>query len=143
VPNHFTVRLTDDHERSSPMEDSLVRELIDAAREHARDEGYGFIGPSRSISVDRPEAAHRQLRARPGRLSGPEGGAPPGSLVLPTGEQVVLGEYVLSIGRLPECTITLGDPNVSRRHAEIRPHGDGWLLTTSARPTAPWSTAPP
>ena len=25
------------------------------------------------------------------------------------------------MGRLPECTITLNDPNVSRRHAEIRP----------------------
>jgi hypothetical protein len=38
---------------------------------------------------------------------------------------VVLGEYLLTVGRLPECTITLGDPNVSRRHAEIRPSGSG------------------
>ena len=29
----------------------------------------------------------------------------------------------VEIGRLPECTIVLSDPNVSRRHAEIRRHG--------------------
>jgi pSer/pThr/pTyr-binding forkhead associated (FHA) protein len=63
-----------------------------------------------------------------GRLRAAEGGAT-AHLLLPTGEQVVLGEYLLSMGRLPECTITLADPNVSRRHAEIRPHGDAWLLT--------------
>jgi pSer/pThr/pTyr-binding forkhead associated (FHA) protein len=27
------------------------------------------------------------------------------------------------IGRLPECTVVLGDPNVSRRHAEVRRQG--------------------
>jgi len=44
-----------------------------------------------------------------------------GHLLLPSGERVVVGTDVVSIGRLPECTITLTDPNVSRRHAEVRP----------------------
>lgn len=44
-----------------------------------------------------------------------------GHLLLPSGERVVVGTDVVSIGRLPECTITLADPNVSRRHAEVRP----------------------
>lgn len=46
---------------------------------------------------------------------------PTGRLLLPSGERVVVGTDVVSIGRLPECTITLTDPNVSRRHAEVRP----------------------
>ena len=28
----------------------------------------------------------------------------------------------------PESTIVLADPNVSRNHAEIRPHGNGWVV---------------
>ena len=44
-----------------------------------------------------------------------------GRLLLPSGERVVVGTDVVSIGRLPECTVTLTDPNVSRRHAEVRP----------------------
>ena len=39
-----------------------------------------------------------------------------------------LGEHALSIGRLPECNITLNDPNVSRHHAEIRPQGNGFMI---------------
>jgi hypothetical protein len=48
-------------------------------------------------------------------------GRPTGHLLLPSGERVLVGAGVVSIGRLPECTITLTDPNVSRRHAEVRP----------------------
>jgi len=32
------------------------------------------------------------------------------------------------LGRSRECEIVLSDPNVSRRHAEIRPRGGGWVL---------------
>ena len=52
-----------------------------------------------------------------------------GSLVLPTGERFTLAEHPISIGRRPECNIVLADPNVSRNHAEIRPQGDGFVLT--------------
>lgn len=48
-------------------------------------------------------------------------GSAVGRLQLPSGERVTLGHRVVTLGRLPECTVTLSDPNVSRRHAEIRP----------------------
>jgi hypothetical protein len=128
VPNHFTVRLSaDDHERLEGVEEALARELISAAREHARDEDYGFMGPV-VVEFETDPRLRTGRCAVDGRMRAAEGGAT-AHLVLPTGEQVVLGEYVLSMGRLPECTITLADPNVSRRHAEIRPHADAWLLT--------------
>ena len=32
------------------------------------------------------------------------------------------------VGRQNDCTIVLGDPNVSRNHAEVRPSGDGFVV---------------
>jgi len=54
-------------------------------------------------------------------VAAPRYGAALGRVQLPSGERVNVGQRVVTIGRLPECTITLTDPNVSRRHAEIRP----------------------
>lgn len=48
-------------------------------------------------------------------------GVSEGRVQMPSGERITVSNRVVSIGRLPECTITLTDPNVSRRHAEIRP----------------------
>src|SRR5688572_1583655 len=46
VPNHFTVSLSQsDHDQFEGVRDSICRELADAAREHARDETYQFMGP--------------------------------------------------------------------------------------------------
>ena len=48
VPNHFQVTLaTQDLERFAEVKDSLVKELCDVARDHARDEGWTFMGPVR------------------------------------------------------------------------------------------------
>jgi hypothetical protein len=47
------------------------------------------------------------------------------NLVLPDGRRLVLGARTLVVGRLPECDLVLSDPNVSRRHAEFRPTGNG------------------
>jgi predicted component of type VI protein secretion system len=33
------------------------------------------------------------------------------------------------IGRSRECDIVLDDAVISRRHAELRPHGDGWVVS--------------
>src|ERR1700744_5416331 len=46
APNSFSVTLaTADVDRFANFVDALSRELADAAREHARIEGYAFVGP--------------------------------------------------------------------------------------------------
>jgi hypothetical protein len=128
VPNHFTVNLSGtDNDQFTDIADTLERELCEAAREHARDEGYTFLGP---IEVDLvvTDSMHTGAFQIVGRLREGEGGAGAGSLVLPTGERVILNEQVISIGRQPESTIVLADPNVSRNHAEIRPRGLGFVV---------------
>jgi len=56
------------------------------------------------------------------------GGAGAGSLLLPSGERIPLGQQAITIGRLPDCTIPVNDANVSRRHAEVRAAGQGFVL---------------
>jgi hypothetical protein len=128
VPNHFSIELgADDHEQFADIRDTLVRELCDAAREHARDEGYTFLGPVEvELVVD--DKMHAGAFSIEARMKEGAGGSGPGSIVLPTGERVPLGEQIISIGRTPECTIVLADPNVSRNHAEIRPQGTGFIV---------------
>jgi hypothetical protein len=124
APNFFVVSLSaSDAERYESFADALARELADASRDHARQEGYVFVGP---VEVE----IHRDPKLRTGRFAvmaevreGPEG-LPAGSLVLPDGSRVVLGTEPVVIGRLPECTLVLSDPNVSRRHSEVHRQGN-------------------
>ena len=128
VPNHFTVELSEvDHEQFAEVSDTLERELAEAAREHARDEGYVFMGPV-SVHLERADKQHPGAFQIVGRMREGKGGSGAGALLLPTGERLQLSEAVVTIGRKPESTLQLGDPNVSRNHAEIRPHGNGWVL---------------
>jgi hypothetical protein len=128
APNHFTVELApDDHENLAEVVGTLERELADAAREHARDEGYSFMGPVQ-VDLQQGDDLRTGSFAVTARMRQGAGGAGAGSLVLPTGDRVPLGEDVLTVGRLPESTIVLADPNVSRNHAEIRPRGTGFVV---------------
>jgi hypothetical protein len=128
APNRFTVRLApEDAERFSGFLDVLERELEDAMREHAREEGYHFIGPV-SVTLEIDERAKRgDLRVAAEIVEG-EGGGPVGALVLPDGRRVQLTQEPAMIGRLPDCAVALSDPQVSRHHAEIRPDHDGWRV---------------
>jgi hypothetical protein len=129
APNAFAVTLSPaDVDRFSNFIDALSRELSDAAREHARIEGYSFVGP---VEVEIFEGT--ALKA--GRFTvvaevreGADGGFL-AELVLPDGRRVAIGSDPLVIGRLPECGVVLEDSNVSRRHAELRRAGDGVVLT--------------
>jgi len=124
APNSFSVQLSPrDFDRFDTFVDALIRELEEAAREHARTEDYVFVGP---VTVSVVEDTH----LRKGRFEiisevkeGPSG-LPAASVVTADGERVVLGPEPVTIGRLPESTIVVNDPNASRRHAEIRRVGN-------------------
>ena len=128
VANHFTVNLSQqDADEFAQVTDTMQRELADLARDHAREEGYTFMGPVEILfHVDpsmRIGAFSVEARLREG-----DGGAGAGAIVLPSGERFVLGDTTVTIGRLPESVLVLEDPNVSRQHAEIRPSGNGFVL---------------
>lgn len=112
-----------DMERIRPFSEALVRELADAAREHARSEGYRFVGP---VEVE----LHEDPSLTPGiflvssELKEAAGGVTVGALVLADGERVSVADKPLSIGRLAECDVVLADDSVSRRHAEVRRQGN-------------------
>ena len=123
APNAFVVVLSvQDAERFESFADALSRELGDAARDHARTEGYEFVGPVtvelRSLDTLRAGRFNVKGDVR----EGPDG-MTAGSVVLPDGSRIVLGVEPIVIGRLPEGTVALSDQNVSRRHAEIRRSG--------------------
>jgi hypothetical protein len=128
VPNAFTVALSaSDLAQFEGVQDSLTRELGDAAREHARDEGYGFMGPVEvELVVD--DRLHTGAFQITGRMAEGGGGAGAGSIVLPNGDRFSLGEAVITIGRHPDSNLVLADPNVSRNHAEIQPQGDHFAV---------------
>lgn len=128
VANDFTVNLSQqDADEFAEVGDSMRRNLAELAREHAREEQYDFMGPiGVHFDVDpRMRVGSFSIEAR---LREGDGGAGAGSLVLPNGDRFVLGETIITIGRVPESVITLEDPNVSRNHAEIRPQGGAFVL---------------
>jgi hypothetical protein len=51
------------------------------------------------------------------------------AMVLAEGKRMLIGSTGATIGRSRDCDIVLSDPNVSRRHAEIRADGrGGWTV---------------
>jgi hypothetical protein len=128
APNHFTVTLgPEDHAQFADIEASLSRELAEAARTHARDAGYHFMGPVEVIlQVD------EELRAGSfglsARMKESKGGGAAGSLVLPGGSRTALAGRNLVIGRAPDSDLHLADSSVSRRHAEVRPAEGGYVV---------------
>ncbi len=127
VPNRFAVHLSpEDAERFAGFTDVLQRELQDAVREHARDEGYHFIGPV-EVLIDVDERRKRGDLKVVAEIAEAEGGLI-GALVLPDGRRVQLGQETAVIGRMPECAVSLSDPQVSRHHAEVRADHGGYRV---------------
>jgi hypothetical protein len=128
APNQFRVALSEsDHERFASFSESMIRELSDAVREHARDEGYGFVGPVEiAIEVDNHLGAGEFLVAS--ELLEAPGGVRVAALALDDGHRVVVADEPVIIGRMSDCAVVLKDPNVSRHHAEVRRDGDDFVV---------------
>ena len=148
VPNDFVVELADtDHERLDVYADSLGIELATLAREHAREQGYSFVGPVRMRFEGVPDLTTGTFRIRSGVIRGTtvEDGEirrpasdlphPPGSFTgaprllvsgpEPGADGNTQRTYELSapltiLGRGTDCDLRLVDPGVSRHHAELR-----------------------
>lgn len=50
------------------------------------------------------------------------------ALLVTDGRRLAVGSRGATIGRSRECDVVLADPNVSRRHAEVRPRGGAWTI---------------
>lgn len=128
VPNSFEIALSPtDHQRFHPFAESLVRDLGDMARRHTRDEGYVLVGPV-EIVLEADHSLTPGMFLVSSEVREGTGGGAPGSLVLPDGSRVAIGDEPLTIGRLPDCDVMLDDRNVSRRHAEVRRASNGFVL---------------
>ncbi|MGH9065675.1 MAG: FhaA domain-containing protein [Acidimicrobiales bacterium] len=128
APNAFTVALSDaDMERFETFADALARELAEAAREHARAEGYGFLGPV-EVALEGDASLRAGMFLVAAEVVEAPGGAPVASLVLPDGQRLPIGDDPVVLGRLPSCNVVIEDPNASRRHAEIRRQDDAVVL---------------
>ena len=128
VPNDFLIHLSPrDLAGFDDIHDVLQAELVEAAREYAREEGYHFMGPVRVelTADDQLRGGRFNVEAT---LRQSAGGVGAGSLVLPSGQRISLGDRPVTIGRQSDCTIPLNDQNVSRRHAQIRPGRGAYVV---------------
>lgn len=124
APNAFTFALAPaDLERFQSFSDAMVRELADAAREHARTEGYVFVGPV-EVTLEADESVTAGTFLVAGEVREAPGGGVVGSLVLPDGARVAITDEAVTIGRLSDCDVPVTDESVSRRHAEVRRQGN-------------------
>jgi pSer/pThr/pTyr-binding forkhead associated (FHA) protein len=126
APNSFQVLLSEtDRDKFNPIEDELVKELGDVAREHAKQEGYTFLGPV-SINIGTDNSLRPGTLLVAGDMVPDQGTA---TLTLPDGRRVVLETETVTLGRLPECELAIADSGVSRRHAEVRRGpGNTWMV---------------
>ncbi len=120
VPNMYSFALSPgDYEAFIDIREPLIRELVEAAHQHASDERYGFMGPvtielkaEPSLTLGRFNCVSRILDASDIPVNA--------VLVAPDGQRINIGSAPTLIGRLLDCAIPIDDTNVSRRHAEIR-----------------------
>lgn len=159
VPNEYRVYLSRrDRERFADYEGALADELAGYLLEHARRErlallsrpvvefatddrlGLGEFGiqarvvqPDHEAAPVQEQSGRTMVYSNAGRVAEPLEERPRArvqtALLLIDGQRVVIGPTGATVGRSRQCDIVLGDPNVSRQHAEFRPRGGSWVLT--------------
>ena len=158
VPNQFWVYLSpEDRAQFESYEDGLKKELSDYLLEHARSHGLALLTrPTVELETDdrlslgefgiqaklvRPADSGAEAEAVEGdfghtmvysttgarRVEAPRQEATRALLVSEDKRTVVSGDPFV-IGRSRDCDLVLDDPNVSRRHAELRRENGGWAV---------------
>lgn len=147
-----------DREQFEAYETSLAKELSDYLLEHARSEGLALVTrPQVELQTDeRLGLGEFGIQARllripdepagePAPVAGgfghtrvyspdpdaPPLAVPPGArraLLVGGGRRTVVSGSRLLVGRSRECDLVLDDPNVSRRHAELRRDDGAWVI---------------
>jgi hypothetical protein len=158
VPNHYIVFLSpDDREQFQSYEVALKKELSDYLLERARSEGLALVTrPQIEFKTDerlalgefgiqaqllgQPDGEEEPPQADYGHtmVYTPDKAAPPPrdpagrnrgrGAIVSDGRRTVLAGERMTIGRSRDCDIIIDDPNVSRRHAEVRKTIEGWMI---------------
>ena len=137
APNRFVFELSPfDGERFEQAESALVAELEEVVRENAAERGWGLVGPPEVTFAVDPGLKKGEFHCRAALVEGEEKVEPQptaGAWLEIAGDgaerSVVLTTEIVTIGRLPECDVTLADKGASRRHAQIRVKADRYTLT--------------
>jgi hypothetical protein len=152
VPNEYTVYLcSEDRKQFETYERSLLAELQEYLTEHARREDYAILSrPTILMETDDDlEVGEFGIATRMAEVEGAPPDVPaqaePGATMVyrPDEEPVeqVAGAATLTVdgtrhevtgrallGRSKECDVRISDPNVSRRHAEVRQEGSAYWI---------------
>jgi hypothetical protein len=149
VPNDFVVEIAQtDADRLDVLAEDLGVELATLARDHAKEQGYSFVGPVRIRFEGVPDLTTGTFRIRSGVIRGHTveagevrqpvsdlprapsshfpgrprlvvSGSSPGTGVT-AGSTYELQTPVTLLGRGTDCDLRLVDPGVSRHHSELR-----------------------
>ncbi|MFZ8917009.1 MAG: FhaA domain-containing protein [Ilumatobacteraceae bacterium] len=129
APNHFVVALNpNDHQELSSYIAALETELVEAAREYARDEGYVLRGPV-TVKVSDDDSVKTGRIQITSKIRTDEPRVVAASLVITGRDPLPLTDKAITIGRSPECDISFDDANISRRHAEIKVVLDAYVIS--------------
>lgn len=146
APNHFRVVMgREDHARFAQMEAGLVKEFSELVIDQAKADRLHLMGLPRIEFVADETLGPGQFRVEAFHTADAEpfeqrSKEPAQDLIARDLAELVLlkdgapaERYSVTrtpavIGRLATSDVVINDPNVSRRHAELRRDDDGWVL---------------
>src|SRR5699024_4193325 len=139
APKVFSIYLhSQDYDRFSSWQDTLLDELQRVLMEHAEKQRYMFVGGV-SVTLERDDEVRAgrfetESRSERGSVAPATRAAPAGSggnpIVESDGQQYLLTGPVTVIGRGGDADIILEDTGVSRHHLELRTEPDATLVAT-------------